>query len=122
MPQRLPLAQRARRTGFVRMPNGALLFLALVISSCRSDKPPAIPICTADGFGGADCDFTGVSPEIAPLPLPGSQVGTDPAIRYLKPTELRNFFMTSQPGMERLAAWCYDTDAETVRAALKLKR
>ena len=107
----------------MRMLNGVLLCLALVtLSSCRLDKPPAIQICTSDGFGGADCDFTGVSPEIAPPPLPGTQVGTDPAVRYLKPTELKNYFMTSQPGMERFAAWCYDTDAETVRAALKLKK
>lgn len=107
----------------MRMLNGVLLCLALVtLSSCRSDNPPAIPICTTDGFGGADCNFSGVPLEIAPLHWPGTQVGNDPAVRYLKPTELKNFFATTQVGMERLAAWCYDTDQETVRAALKLKK
>lgn len=98
-----------------------MLFLALV-TGCRGDKPPAVPICTADGFGGADCNFLGVSQDIAPSPWPGTPVGSDPAIRYLKPSETKNFYMTTQAGMKWFAAWCYDTTPEAAEKALSLSK
>lgn len=99
---------------------GVLLCLvAASFPSCRTDKPPQIPICGGDGTGGAECDFTNVPFDIAPPPLPGIQDPNDPNKRWLKPSELKNFWMTSPAGMKHFAAWCYDVDPSVVEQHLE---
>jgi hypothetical protein len=48
-----------------------------------------------------------VPEEIAPKPWPGVQVTPDPNKRYLQPSELKNYWMTTQLGMKHFSAWCY---------------
>lgn len=79
----------------MKLPNaGKLLFLASLVASatlsgCNGSIPPNILICTADGYGGADC------------------VEKDGARRYRGPSELENFWMTDQESMNEFASWCY---------------
>ena len=83
--------------------NGVKLLVALALISsfsCRKDRPPAIDICIADGFGGADCILKN-----------GVQ-------KYLSPSETVNMWMTTQNDMALFSAWCYKTNAETVRPGL----
>ena len=79
---------------------GSLLCSAL--ASCRTDKPPVISIvCIGDGFGGADCvDSTG-------------------AKIYRKPSELLNYWMTTQVDESNFAAWCYQVNPPTAEKQLE---
>lgn len=92
--------------------NGAMLFLgtALLLSSsiflyaCRHSSPPEFSvICLGDGFGGADCS------------LP------DGTSKYLAPSELKNFWMTTNADMKNFSAWCYDTTPSVTGHALDEK-
>lgn len=78
-----------------------LVVLALLLSSCRSSVPPAIPICLGDGVGGADC------------------VLEDGSRKYLPPSDLLNYWMTTQEGMKKFSSWCYQTDENTVSQEMK---
>jgi hypothetical protein len=81
----------------------ALSLLLLLLSSCRSDKPPLIePICILDGFGGGDC------------------VMSDGSQRYMSPSELKNHWATSQTSQANFAAWCYGVPPKTANAALEV--
>lgn len=79
-----------------RLKCGALLCLALVslLSSCkgtRKDQPPVLSvICLGDGFGGADCSMP------------------DGSKKYLSPSELKNYWMTTNADAQNLVQWCYN--------------
>ena len=70
------------------------LALALSLSSCkssRSDPPPVLSIiCLGDGFGGADCSLA------------------DGTKKYLPPSELKNYWMTTNGDAQNLVQWCYN--------------
>jgi hypothetical protein len=82
----------------------AALFLSLFLyptSGCRKDNPPVFSIiCLGDGFGGADCSLA------------------DGSKKYLSPTELKDFWMTTNADMQNFSSWCYNTDPKTGGAAL----
>ena len=88
------------KTGTQQVPHGKLLLvsLGLLLSSCRTDAPPKLSIiCIGDGFGGADCtDST------------GNKV-------YKSPTDLLNFWMTTQVDEANYTSWCYGTTASVVK-------
>lgn len=72
---------------------GRKLFLALALlslSACRSSTPPALSlICIGDGVGGADC-----------VDHAGNKI-------YKTPSELLNFWMTTETDEQNFAQWCY---------------
>lgn len=81
--------------------NGKRLFLVLAIlsalSGCRKDPPPAISlVCLGDGYGGADC-----------VTATGEQV-------YKAPSELLNFWMSTQVDMQNYMSWCYKAGPKAV--------
>lgn len=73
----------------------------LSLSACRKDPPPKIDIGTGDGFGGANAVLKNGTRE------------------YWPPSKLKNAWITNQEDMAAFAAWCYDIDVETARAALE---
>lgn len=85
---------------------GWLLFLALASANslgCRKDQPPQLSIiCTLDGRGGGDCV------------LPGGQK------IYKSPSEMKNFWATTQVDMSNFSAWCYDTSPENIEKAMSV--
>lgn len=76
------------------------LVLALVLTSCRDSTPPKIEVCLGDGFGGADC-----------IEADGSKL-------YRPPSQLKNYWMTSEPDEANLLSWCYDTSQTNVEAGM----
>lgn len=91
------------KIGTRRLPNGKLLFLVLAfaLSGCRTDRPPLMSvICTGDGFGGAEC-----------VTHAGAKV-------YKAPSELKNFWMTTQDDEANFAAWCYDATPDQTKSAM----
>lgn len=81
---------------------GLTLLAVLALISCRSDKPPKISIiCIGDGFGGADCALA------------------DGSTAYRAPSELKNYWMTTQTDEENFASWCYDAPASVVAPMMK---
>lgn len=84
---------------------GGLLSVGLAtLGSCRTDHPPAIMVCIADGFGGLDCDVPGVGKV------------------YKSPTESVNYWATSQEEFAKFAAWCYSTTPAKAYKILEQKR
>lgn len=81
---------------------GKLLFLAVALScsSCRTSRPPAMPVYIGDGWGGAD----------------GRKA--DGAEDYKRPTDLKGYWMTDPESFAKFAAWCYDTDIKTVKKGM----
>lgn len=81
-------------------------FLALLSTGCRRDYPPPIePICTMDGFGGGDC------------------VHTDGKREYLAPSQMKNYWATSQESQAAFSAWCYGVKVKTAyKAMAQIKR
>jgi len=72
---------------------GVLLCLSLGLASCRKDPPPILSIiCLGDGFGGADCSLAD-----------GTKV-------WKSPTELKDFWMTTNADMQNYVSWCYKTN------------
>lgn len=93
---------KLQRIVMLRSLPGRLLLIALVaLASCRSDNPPSIDICIGDGFGGADC-----------LLKDGTKI-------YLKPSQLKNAWISNQEDMKAFTSWCYDTTKEAVDARMK---
>lgn len=83
---------------------GRTLFLALacLLSACnQSDPPPPIEVCLLDGFGGGDC----IEPD-------GSKL-------FRPPSQMKNYWATNEHDQALFAAWCYGTDAPTVRAGME---
>jgi hypothetical protein len=58
-------------------------------------------ICLGDGVGGADCS----------LPNGGQS--------HLLPSQLKNFWMTTNADMQNFSAWCYQTTPEIAAKGLK---
>lgn len=78
---------------------GKTLLFALVLlsSACRKDYPPAISIiCTLTPAGGGAC-----------VTFDGKRV-------FLKPSEMNNFWASTQEDMKNLLSWCYRTSPETI--------
>lgn len=78
-----------------------LLGLALFGPGCRKDSPPQLSvICELDGFGGGDC--------------------ADPTGKYIykKPSEMANYWATTQTDEANFASWCYGTAAPVVDSKL----
>jgi len=82
-----------------------VIFCSLMLG-CRTSKPPSISIiCIGDGAGGADC-----------VDSAGNKV-------YKKPSELKNFWMTTQYDEANFTAWCYDTSpAKAAKAMSAIKK
>lgn len=80
--------------------NGTMFCLAIAIASCRGSKPPVIEVCIGDGFGGADC------------------VEADGSKKYRAPSELRDYWMTSEADEQNFASWCYDVNRSYAAAGM----
>lgn len=89
----------------------SILLLSLAsfsFSGCRSDTPPKLSIiCTLDGFGGGDC--------------------ADPTGKYvyLAPSQMKNYWATSQTDEANYASWCYGgspPSAQVANTILEQKR
>lgn len=83
--------------------HGSLLFLALAfLSGCRTSQPPKLSvICIGDGYGGANCADSA-----------GNKV-------YKKPSELVNFWMTTENDEQNFAQWCYGSSTpEPIHASM----
>ena len=91
------------RTDIRRLLCGKLLCLgiALALSSCRSDKPPAIDICILDGVGGGDC------------------VLKDGTQRYMLPSEMKNMWSTTQADMAAYSSWCYKAPIKVIEEQMQ---
>lgn len=79
-----------------------LVASALFLSSCRSDKPPAVEVCILDGFGGGDC------------------ILKDGSKKYRAPSEMLNFWATSQEDMAQFSSWCYESPMTTTQSHLQV--
>lgn len=81
---------------------GMFLLMVGLLDGCRSDPAPVLSIiCLGDGFGGGDCSFPN-----------GDR-------KYLPPSELKNFWMTSQPDFYNFSAWCFDTTPKKVSSIIQ---
>ena len=76
------------------------LLVLLLVSSCRDSSPPKIEVCILDGFGGGDC-----------VEADGSQL-------YRAPSQMLNYWATSQPDMQNFSSWCYDTSSSAAKAGM----
>jgi hypothetical protein len=87
----------------LRLANGVLLLvgLALALSSCREDRPPVIEICIGDGYGGADC------------------ILKDGTTAYKTPSQLQNYWMTSQYDMAEFSGWCYKANPKIIEEQMR---
>lgn len=81
-----------------------LLVLLCVLCGCRKDQPPLIDVCILDGYGGSDCQLKD-----------GTKV-------HLLPSEMKNYWSTSQGDMANFSSWCYKVNKFTAEAALQAKR
>lgn len=79
---------------------GAMLCLVLALSSCRKSIPPQIEICILDGAGGGDC------------------IEPDGSKRYRAPTDMGNYWATSQEDISAFSSWCYGTKLENAKAMM----
>lgn len=78
-----------------------IITMALCSTSCRTDKPPQLSIvCVLDGFGGGDCAL----PD-------GTKI-------YKSPSDLKNFWATSQVDESNFASWCYKAPIAAVNAKM----
>ncbi len=88
-----------------QLKSGKKLLVAIALAAslvgCRKSKPPVIEICIGDGFGGADC------------------ILRDDTKVYKAPSELKNYWLTSQEDMAAFSSWCYDADAIVVKKAMQ---
>ena len=91
--------------------NGAMLYLALVLASCRNSTPPPIDICIGDGFGGADCQLRAGSELI-------SKCTKNDNGYYCPPSALVNMWMTTQTDEAAFASWAYDTSPEAIQTQM----
>lgn len=72
-----------------------------LLSGCRDSQPPQLSvICIGDGFGGADC-----------VDSSGNKV-------YKSPSQLLNYWMTTQGDEANFAGWCYDTNSSAAQARM----
>lgn len=89
--------------GHIRKSKVSLAALAcLFLFSCRESSPPQLSIiCLGDGFGGADC-----------VDSSGNKV-------YKSPSQLLNYWMTTEADEQNFSSWCYGGDAPAA-AAVKI--
>lgn len=81
----------------------SVVLAAFLCGSCRNSKPPKISlICLGDGYGGADC----VDPA-------GNKI-------YKSPSDLKDFWMTTQVDEANYSAWCYDTSVSNTTKAMQV--
>jgi hypothetical protein len=45
----------------------------------------------------------------------------DGSKKYFLPSELKNAWITTQPGMQLFASWCYDTKPESITPMLRIR-
>jgi len=84
----------------MRLAVAAVVLLSLL--GCRKDQPPKISIiCLGDGFGGADCTLAD-----------GSHVSK-------LPSELKDFWMTTNTDMANFASWCYGGSPPAAKVMLR---
>jgi len=76
------------------------IILFLFLSSCRNSTPPPMDICILDGFGGADC------------------VLKDGTRAYRSPTQLKNYWATTEFDMQGFSSWCYHTNSANIRSQM----
>lgn len=85
---------------------GAWLGLcAVALDACRNDAPPRLSlVCTLDGVGGGDC--------------------ADPDGKYVykAPSEMLNYWATTQTDEANYTAWCYGTAPALITAKLEETR
>lgn len=77
-----------------------LSFIAISISGCRTDKPPAIEVCILDGFGGGQC------------------VESDGTEVYKSPSAMKDYWATNESDMGSYTSWCYQTNAASVQPSM----
>lgn len=74
------------------------LVLAFLLSGCRDSVPPKLSIiCLGDGSGGADC------------------TKADGTNEHLLPSQLLNFWMTTNADIANYSSWCNQTSVESVK-------
>jgi len=79
--------------------------IAMMLASCRSDIPPKLStVCVLDGLGGGDC------------------IEADGSKKYMAPSEMENFWATTQTDEANFAAWCYNVPKEVVESKMKEMR
>lgn len=77
--------------------------LLVLLPGCRKDAPPQLSIiCTLDGHGGGDC------------------VTGDGQKKYLSPSEMTNYWATSQADEANFTAWCYKTSVANAEAQMRV--
>lgn len=81
-----------------------LVALAIFLSSCRTDQPPKIEVCIVAPGGSADCVLAD-----------GTQVTR-------LPSEMVNYWATSQVDMQNFSSWCYGIAPETARLEMQRVR
>ena len=70
-----------------------VILMLFCVCGCRTSTPPTIEVCILTGFGSADC----VEPD-------GTKV-------QKLPSELNNYWSTSESDMERWTQWCYGSSS-----------
>ena len=79
-----------------------MLLSGAELASCRHSQPPEISIiCILDGFGGGDC-VNSIGEKI-----------------YRAPSEMTNFWATTQGDMANFSSWCYDTNPKNVERVMQ---
>lgn len=84
--------------------NGKKLLLwaaLLALSSCRRDYPPVVEVCILDGVGGGDC-----------IEKDGSKL-------YRAPSEMKNYWATSQDDMAQFSSWCFKSSLNQAEIELQ---
>lgn len=87
-----------------QLKNGKWLLASLgllLIDGCRDSVPPKIEVCIGDSIGGADC------------------VEADGSKKYRLPSELINYWMTSEPDEANFSSWCYDTSLKNAQNGMQ---
>lgn len=81
------------------------LIAFVTLAGCRTDRPPILSeICTLDGLGGGDC------------------VKSDGSRIYKAPSEMLNYWATTQEDEANFAAWCYQVPPKTASEAMETLR
>ena len=82
--------------------SGRWLLVSLALfNGCRTTTPPKIDICIGDGLGGSDCVLK-----------TGARV-------YRLPSEMRNYWCTTQADMAAFSSWAYDADVVVIEAEMQ---
>lgn len=77
------------------------LSFVLLLGACRKDPPPSIEVCIISDGGSADC-----------VKADGTKV-------FRLPSEMVNYWATSQTDMKNFSSWCYSTSKANVKANME---